>query len=114
MAERQELISARVRKLLADCLAESYVLRDIEEEFGAAQIVYKADPSFTGGQRRTMVAGYYNGLEWTNPTDICKFLDALSAFLREADRRQKVIGSVKNLGRPACAWRADRRGWCLT
>lgn len=71
------MISRRIKTLLASYLAERFVLREIEDAFEGAGVPFVADPNASGGQRRQMVAGYYNGLSWEDPADVRRFLDAL-------------------------------------
>ena len=93
-----EIVSKRLRSLLADHLSSAYVLREIERDFEDVGIVYKPDPTFTGGQRRSMVAGYYNSLDFTQPTDARRFLDVLALVLKEEDRKYELAESYR---RPA-------------
>ena len=87
----KDTISKRLRNMLADHLS-GVVLREIEAEFDAAGVPYQPGPvtGFSGGQRRTMVAAYYNGLDWSDPSDCRKFLDVLTVFMRAADRRHQA------------------------
>ena len=89
--ENKGPISRRLKTLLANYLAQQSVLREIEDAFEGAGVPYVADPNASGGQRRQMVAGFYNGLDWEAPGDIRKFLDALRPFLAEADRMHKAL-----------------------
>lgn len=82
MVASKELISRRLRNLLMDHLAGNSVLREIENEFEAADVTYKViDGQEAGGQRRTLTQGYYNGLDFSNPVDARKFLSVLSVFM---------------------------------
>ncbi len=88
---KPELISRRVRTVFADYVTASSTLREIEDAFEGARVPFKPDgvtPS--GSQRRTMAAGYFNGLDFSAPADVRLFLDALSTLAREADRMHKV------------------------
>lgn len=83
-------ISRRLRNLLMDHLAGASVLREIESEFEAADIAPGAPPEETGlalGQRRTLVQTYYNGLDFSAPADIRKFLNVLSVFMANLERQ---------------------------
>lgn len=83
-----DLISKRLRSLLADHFATSCTLREIEREFEEVGVPYEHDEDFQGGgQRRARVAGYYNGLDFTDPKDARRFLDVLALVLAEVDRR---------------------------
>jgi hypothetical protein len=84
-------ISRRLKTLLANYLAQQSVLREIEDAFEGAGVPYVTDSNASGGQRRQMVAGYYNGLNWEDPADVRRFLDALQPILLEADRMHKVV-----------------------
>jgi len=83
-------ISRRLKTLLANHLAQSSVLREIEDAFESAGVPYVNDLNVSGGQRRQLVAGYYNGLNWEDLADVRRFLDALRPILLEADRAHKV------------------------
>jgi Abortive infection C-terminus len=83
-------ISRRLRNLLMDHLAGASVLREIESEFEAADIAPGAPPEENGfalGQRRTLVQTYYNGLDFSAPADIRKFLNVLSVFMANLERQ---------------------------
>lgn len=95
-----EIVSKRLRSLLADHLSGAYVLREIERDFEDVGIEYKPDPTFTGGQRRSMVARYYNSLDLTQPADARKFLDVLTIVLKEEDRKYQIAEGYR---RPAWA-----------
>ncbi|MBC7284487.1 hypothetical protein [Hoeflea sp.] len=80
-------LSRRLRNLLADYLAGSSTLREIENEFDAADVPFvPATGQNTGGQRRTLLAGYYNGLDFSDPADIRKFLNVLAVFMASIER----------------------------
>jgi hypothetical protein len=77
-----DLISKRLRNLLKDHLASNSTLREIENEFEAAEIPFvEAQPQNMAGQRRTLVQGYYNGLDFADPGDARKFLNVLAVFM---------------------------------
>jgi hypothetical protein len=66
-----DLVSRRLRLMLADWLSSNTVLRQIENEFEAEGVEYKPDPSQNpGGQRRSMVQAYYNGLDLSDTRDV--------------------------------------------
>lgn len=100
-------ISRRLKTLLANYLAQQSVLREIEDAFEGASVPYVTDPNASGGQRRQMVAGYYNGLNWEDPVDVRRFLDALQPILREADRVHKL--EVESRSRPWMTNAADQK-----
>jgi hypothetical protein len=92
----QELISRRLRNLLMDHLSAASVLREIENEFEAAAIPHRPiEGQIVGGQRRCLVQGYYNGLNFSDPCDARKFLDVLSVFLRRLERHATEWGSTE-------------------
>lgn len=96
-AMQQELISRRLRSLLADYLAGASTLREIENEFGAAYIDFRPDPdAVVQGQRRAMVHGYYAGLNFSDPVDARKFLDVLAAVMADLERKmpRSFIGEI--------------------
>lgn len=83
-------ISRRLRNLLMDHLAQAAVLREIEREFDGADIPPGPPPEQTGrqiGERRQMVQTYYNGLDFTAPADIRKFLNVLAVFMTNLEQK---------------------------
>jgi hypothetical protein len=95
-----DLVSRRLRNLLADWLSSNSVLREIENEFEAEGIAYKPDPTQNvGGQRRTMLQGYYNGLDFTDARDARKFLAVLSVFMRQMESYASAMGETTTLDR---------------
>lgn len=73
--------------MLADWLSPNSTLREIENEFEAQGIPHVPDLSDgSGGQRRQLTKGYYNGLDFSNPRDVRRFLNVLSVFLGEIER----------------------------
>ena len=87
-AQPRDLISKRLRHLLADHLSGTYVLREIERDFEEVGVEFRPDASLRrGGERRAMIAGYYFAMNFTDPTDARRFLDLLAIVLAEADRR---------------------------
>lgn len=95
-----DIVSRRLRLMLADYLSSNSVLREIENEFEAEGISYKPDPAQNaGGQRRTMVQGYYNGLDFTEARDARKFLTVLSVFMRQMEHYATTTGETLTLDR---------------
>lgn len=93
-----DLVSRRLRLMLADWLSSNSILREIENEFEAEGVAYKPDTSHNvGGQRRTMVQGYYNGLDFTDARDIRKFLAVLSVFMRQMESYASTTGETANI-----------------
>ena len=85
--------------MLVDYLSGSSVLRQITDEFDAADIPHRPiEGQLFGGQRRTLVNEYYNGLDFTAPRDTRKFLNVLTVFLREIERHG-VVGSPDTFDR---------------
>lgn len=79
----QDLISKRLRNMLKDHLAGWSTLREIENEFDAADVPFLSDGTSNpmAGQRRTMVQGYYNGLNFEDPRDVRKFLTVVAVYM---------------------------------
>lgn len=94
----QELISRRLRILLANHLAAHSTLREIEDEFEAAYIQFSPDPDTIppGGQRRSMIQGYYDGLNFSTPSDARRFLNVLAVFMAKLERSmpQSFVGNI--------------------
>lgn len=82
-----DLISKRVRSLLTDYLAQGSVLREIERTFDGEDVPYVEPSESAGGQRRTLVQGYYNGLDFGEPADVRRFLNVLAEFLQRIERQ---------------------------
>ena len=83
-------ISRRLRNLLRDYLSGNSTLSEIENEFEAADVPRGPPPEQTGfsqGQRRQLVESYYNGLDFTAPADIRKFLNVLTVFMANLERQ---------------------------
>ncbi len=81
-----DIISKRARNLLSDHLS-AWTLKEIRDEFEEVGIEEVPDPSFEGGQRRTLVAAYYNGLDFSKPRDAQKFVSVATLILTEVERR---------------------------
>jgi hypothetical protein len=102
-----DLVSRRLRLMLADWLSSNSVLREIENEFEAEGIPSKQDGTQnSGGQRRSMIQSYYNGLDFSDTRDIRRFLNVLSVFLREMERQ----ASLRVHDRAAIAMHAVAKG----
>jgi len=92
-----DLVSRRLRSLLMDYLSANSVLREIEDEFQSENIPHRPDPSQqTGGQRRTLVQGYYNGLNFADPKDARRYLNVLSVFMRNMERAIASFGASRD------------------
>jgi hypothetical protein len=93
----QELIGRRLRSLLMDYLSSNSVLREIDDEFQAADIPRGSDPNpIVGGQRRSLVQAYYNGLNFSDPKDVRKFLNVLSVFMGNMERAIGSLGASRD------------------
>jgi hypothetical protein len=104
-----DLVSRRLRLMLSEWLSGNSVLRQIENEFEAEGVVYKPDPSQNpGGQRRSMVQAYYNGLDFGDSRDVRRFLNVLSVFMGEIERYATATGMTDSLDRFQDQLRRDR------
>lgn len=92
-----ELISRRLRNLFTDHLAGASTLREITDEFDAEGIEYEKPKVYDGGQRRTLIAGYYNTLDFNNARDVRKFLNVLAVFMRGMERWANTTGESDTL-----------------
>lgn len=81
-----DLISRRLRSMLMDHLSANSVLREIEIEFEAENIPFDFPAKQVGGQRRSLVQGYYEQLDFANPADARRFLNVLAVFLGKIER----------------------------
>lgn len=90
-----EIISLRLRSLLEHHLSHASTLREIRGYFDDAGIANVPAPAFTGGQRRTLVAGYYASLDFTDPADARKFLDVPILVLKEQDRLYEINEAIR-------------------
>lgn len=80
-----DLVSKRLRSLLEDYFAGTS-LRIISNEFDAEDVPYRGPNEIPhGAMRRTMVQGYYDGLDFSSPQDARKFLKVLEAVLSGMD-----------------------------
>jgi hypothetical protein len=86
--------------MLMEHLSGNFVLREIENEFEAAGIPHRPDPSQNvGGARRSLVQDYYNGLNFSDPKGARKFLNVLAVFMRNMERTATYMGSTEALDR---------------
>ena len=91
----QELVSRRLRSLLMDHLAGASVLREIGNEFDAADVPFRPiEGEDLGGQRRNLTQGYYNGLDFTNPADARKFHQVLAVFMEQIEQLIGTPGAL--------------------
>jgi hypothetical protein len=99
----QELISRRLRNILRD-YCSSFVLREIADEFDAADVPRGAEPDEPiSGARRTLVQQYYNGLDFADPRDAGKFLNVLSVFMRNMEKNIESSPGPNAAGFPTYA-----------
>jgi len=85
-----ELVSKKTRNEFREFLV-GWTLREIEAEFDAANI--SCDRQFepqVSGQRRSLVEQYYHSLDFTNPSDVRKLLQAYENVLNTARQRAYV------------------------
>ena len=83
--------------MLANYLATNSTLREIEDEF-EAEYIPCVEGQEASGQRRSMVQGYYAGLDFSRPQDARKFLNVLSVFMARIERQvpRSLVGPVEN------------------
>jgi len=81
-----ELLSRRLRSKLMDYLASNSVLREIEREFENEGIPYQPPEKNVGGERRSLIQGYYEQLDFTGPANVRRFLNVLAVFLGKIER----------------------------
>jgi len=71
-----------------DYLASHSVLREISNEFDAADITFRPlEGQDLGGQRRNLTQGYYIGLDFSRPNDARKLHQVLSVFMEQMEAR---------------------------
>lgn len=77
----RELVSRKARQELREYFV-GYTLREIADEFDAAEIKCDADyePAISG-QRRTLVEQYYHSLDFTDWSDVRRFLSLYANVL---------------------------------
>lgn len=68
------------------------MLREITDEFEAADVPFVEVPE-GGGQRRSLVQGYYAGLDFTDAKDVRKFLDVLAIFMAKMERTAEAMSA---------------------
>lgn len=90
-----DIISKRARGLLADQFS-MWTLKEIRDEFEEIGIEEVPDPSFEGGQRRTLVAGYYNSLNFSQPQDARRFVAVATLVLREVERQVEAERAARS------------------
>lgn len=76
------LISRRTRSAFQEHLV-GWVLRDIHRVFDDEEVQRGPAPAEIDGARRGLVAEYYAGVDWTNPTQVAQVLRAYETILAE-------------------------------
>lgn len=90
-----EIVSRRLRSLLMDHLAGASVLREIGNEFDAADVPFRPiEGEDLGGQRRNLAQGYYNGLDFTDAADARKFHQVLAVFMEQLEQLIGTPGAI--------------------
>ena len=99
-----ELISKHTRREFREWLV-SWTLRTIGELFEDEEIQHHPIPSekLPSGQRRGLVEEYYASINWSNPADVRKILNAYEHILRSIlpefeDGKKRLIESIERDG----------------
>lgn len=99
----RELISKKTRYEFQEWLV-SWTLRTIKDLFDRHNIEYVSIPeeNLPSGQRRSLVQCYYASVNWTNPKDVRRVLDAyediLVEFSSESEEKQRLIRFLEKDG----------------
>lgn len=80
----KELLSRRTRRKLADYFS-GHVLREIEAFFESEGFLPSPFAEPDGGQRRSLVAAYYAGIDWTSRLDVARFLRVVEEAMHHVD-----------------------------
>ncbi|WP_342627814.1 abortive infection family protein [Nguyenibacter vanlangensis] len=91
-----DIVSRACRSLFLDYLVEQSTLGDIQREFDAAGVPYVEPPQPSGGQRRTMVHGYYLGIDWATHEGVSKFLEVATFFMGREDTKRASFAQTMN------------------
>ena len=78
---KRDLVSRRLRAMLMDYLASQSVLREIESEFENEDLPYAPAQKSVGGERRSLVQGYYEQMDFADPVTVRRFLNVLAVFM---------------------------------
>ena len=96
-----DLISARTRRAFQESYVEFSVLRQIEADFSDAGVAHADLPEIhmVNGQRRLLVEGYYQTINWSSHTDTRHVLDAYECHLFRLgqDRRDSAKEEFRRL-----------------
>lgn len=82
---KRELVSRRLRAMLMDYLAGNSVLREIESEFENEDLPYAPAQKSVGGERRSLVQGYYEQMDFVDPVTVRRFLNVLAVFMAKIE-----------------------------
>ncbi len=63
------------------------MLREIRREFDAEDIPYEEPKESAGGERRTLIQGYYEQMDFADPVDARRFFNVLAAFMEKIERQ---------------------------
>lgn len=91
-----DIVNRACRSLFLDYLVEHSTLGDIQREFDAAGVIYVEPPQPSGGQRRTMVQGYYLSIDWATHGGVSKFFEVAAFFMGREDARRASFGQTMN------------------
>lgn len=83
--------------MLMDYLASNSVLREIESEFENENLLYAPPEKEMGGQRRSLVQGYYEQMDFSDPVTVRRFLNVLAVFM----------GKIESTIRDPTPWGTD-------
>lgn len=74
----EELVSAITRRAFQESYVGFAVLRQIKSDFEDARLTLQEIPDNlrVSGERRSLVEGYYTGVNWSFPNDIRRVLTA--------------------------------------
>lgn len=107
----RNLISKRTRREFREWLV-SWTLREISDLFDDEGIIHVSlpDEELPSGMRRSLVEEYYAGVDWANPTDVRRVLNAYEHILRSigADSQEGKTILVKCLERDGFQVEDDR------
>lgn len=99
----RELISKKTRYEFQEWLVD-WTLRTISNLFDSHNIKYVAIPeeNLPSGQRRSLVQCYYASVNWSDPKDVRRVLDAyediLIELLPESEGKQRLVRHLEKDG----------------
>lgn len=111
-----DLISARTRRAFQESYVGFSVLRQIEADFSDAGVAYTDLPEshMVGGQRRSLVEGYYLTIDWSSRTDVRRVLDAYECHLfrlsqdRSDSAKEEIERLIENLEADGLCYKAKK------